>query len=354
MDDQDARSSAVAEVRAWLLPIALAMAAGCTPKAMPAEPSRPPERDASAFEQSDARAADAASPSMSGSASPPFDTTGAEPRVLRFAWRPPGGSEAAYEMTDPRDQHRILFTPGVTPGHDYPVVIAFHGQPKRGQSPSTYAFPAAVGDVAIELVRRGEVEPLVVALPVFRFLGANWPAFDLVAFRRALEERLRANGIRASAYYVVGHSGAAGCGGDGMNRAHRIRPKAVGFFDTCLGGGWRDEVALLRSARIPTVMIHSVETAGFVPRQPQEYSSGFDFGVAYAAVGLAAARCPTRQPEVPLRPRPFRCTADAEGIVKGLVIDTGEGEAAHNAVVPVAFAYFLREYLGRHENGEVR
>jgi hypothetical protein len=27
------------------------------------------------------------------------------------------------------------------------------------------------------------------------------------------------------------------------------------------------------------------------------------------------------------------------------VLDTGEGEAAHNAVVPVAFRYFIEEYL---------
>jgi hypothetical protein len=270
-----------------------------------------------------------------------------DPREIRWAWRPPEGSVAPYEMGDADDQHRIVFTPGVNAGGAYPVVIAMHGQPKRGQRPASYAFPKTVIDVAVDLVRRGDVAPFVLALPVFRFFGANWPAFDLVAFRRALEERLGAEGVRAGAFYVVGHSGAAGCGGDGMNRAHRIQPRAVGFFDTCLGAGWRDEVLALRAARVPTVVIHSVETAGFVPRQAHEYLADFDFGRPYASVGLAPTTCPPHVPAVPLRPRPFRCTADPDGVARGFVIDTGEGETAHEAVVPVALAYFLREYLGR-------
>jgi hypothetical protein len=249
-------------------------------------------------------------------------------------------------MADPEDQHRIVLTPGVRAGETYPVVIALHGQPKRGQRPASYAFPKAVTDVAVDLVRRGEVAPFVLVAPVFRFFGANWPAFDLVAFRRVVEERLAAEGVRAGAFFVVGHSGAAGCGGDGLNRAHRIRPRAVGFFDTCLGAGWRDEIAALRAERIATLVIHSVETAGFVPRQPREYLSDFDFGRPYAAVGLAPGPCPQHLPDVALRPRPFRCSADDDGIVKAFVVDTGEGETAHEAVVPVALTYFLREYLG--------
>jgi hypothetical protein len=269
----------------------------------------------------------------------------AEQRIVRFAWRPPGAGAAEYEMSEREDQHQIVLTREVTSGGRYPVVIALHGQPRRGQSPRGYSFPKMAIDVAGDLVRRGQVEPLVLALPVFRYRGTNWPAFDLVEFQSRVEELLRAEGISTSAFYVVGHSGAAGCGGDGMNRAHRIHPAAVGFFDTCLGAGWRDEVLALRRARVPTLMIHSVETAGVVPRQAKEYSATFDFGREYAAVGLSAITCPEHVPAAPLRPQPFRCAADAQGTARAFVVDTGEGESAHEAVVPVALAYFLREYL---------
>jgi hypothetical protein len=253
-------------------------------------------------------------------------------------------------MSQPEDQHRLVFAGGLAQGGRYPVLIALHGQPKRDQVPRDYAFPKTVIAVTSDLVERGEVPPLVLVLPVFRYLGTNWPAFDLRALRTKVEQLLAAEGLHAGAYYVVGHSGAAGCGGDGMNRADRIAPAAVGFFDTCLGAGWREEVLALRKAHIPTLMVHSVETAGFVPRQPHEYLSTFDFGRAYAPVGLAASACPKHLPERPLRQQPFQCASDREGIARALVVDTGEGEAGHNAALPVALAYFLREYLaGRDE-----
>jgi hypothetical protein len=268
-----------------------------------------------------------------------------EARILRFAWRPAGGTAAAYEMSESADQHQIVLTDRVARGGRYPVLIALHGQPKRAEHPRNYSFPRTVADVAEELVHQGAVAPLVLALPVFRFLGTNWPAFDLVEFRKVLEDRLAREGIHASGFYVVGHSGAAGCGGDGLNRAHRIDPKGVGFFDTCLGAGWREEVQTLRRAKVPTLLIHSVETAGVVPRQAREYLSTFDFGQVYAIAGLHPVDCTEPLPDVPLRPRSFRCTADVAGVAHGFIIDTGEGEAAHEAVVPVALSYFLRRYL---------
>ena len=132
-----------------------------------------------------------------------------------------------------------------------------------------------------------------------------------------------------------------------MNRAHRMRPAAVGFFDTCLGRGWRDEVERLRAAQIPTLMIHSLETAAFSPRQPTEYSPTFDFGRAYGPAGLRAIDCPTELPQAPLRAQPFRCSADEQGIARGFIIDSGEGEEGHNAVVPIAVEYFLRQFIGK-------
>ena len=130
-----------------------------------------------------------------------------------------------------------------------------------------------------------------------------------------------------------------------MNGAHRMRPAAVGFFDTCVGQGFRAEVRALRKAGIPTLLLHSVETAGFRPRQPREYMTTFDFGKVFAPLGLAPGECPERLPDAPLRPQPFRCAADDSGVLRAFVLDTGEGEAGHNAIVPVAFAHFVREHV---------
>jgi hypothetical protein len=248
-------------------------------------------------------------------------------------------------MSEPEDQHQIVLPEGVTAGGSYPILVAFHGQPKRDDAPRAYAFPRVVADVVVDLVRRGEVEPLVLVLPVFRYRGVNWPSFDPSAFRRRVEEVLRDERIEPRALFFVGHSGAVGCGGEGLNVVHRAGPAAVGFFDTCLGAGWRRELRALAKARVPTLDVHSVETAGLVPRRSGEYLSTFDFGPVFQTAGLAPAPCPERLPEVPLREQPSRCAADPDGTVRALVIDTGEGQAAHDAAVPVALAYFLRQYL---------
>src|SRR5262249_40381911 len=93
----------------------------------------------------------------------PESATELEGRVLRFSWRPPGARADDYSMSEPDDQHQLVLTRGVTPGGRYPVLIAFHGQPKTDEAPRTYAFPRVVADMVNDLVRRGEVEPLVLA-----------------------------------------------------------------------------------------------------------------------------------------------------------------------------------------------
>jgi hypothetical protein len=249
-------------------------------------------------------------------------------------------------MDDDEDQHQIVLPRGARRGDAYPVVVAFHGQPKRGEAPRRSTFAAKVIDATARAVERGDVRPVVLVLPVFRYFGTNWPEFDVEAFRDEIDRRLAGLGIATSGYYAVGHSGAAGCGGDGMNRVHRMRPAGVGFFDTCLGRGWRDEVQRLRAARIPTLMVHSLETAGFSPRQPTEYSPTFDFGQAYGPAGLSPHVCPAVLPNAKLRDQPFRCSADEGGITRGLVVDSGEGEEGHNALVSIALDYFLKQYVG--------
>ncbi|HEY3237535.1 MAG TPA: hypothetical protein VGJ84_22640, partial [Polyangiaceae bacterium] len=259
---------------AWL-GVALGCCARAKPRTVPATDSEPGPGPSSQL----ATSALAPSAAVSQNA---LTVERGRSRVIRFAWRPPGGAENEYDMRDPADQHQLLLLRGVAPeGGKYPVVIGLHGQPRRGQAPRSYAFAPAVILVSETAVSKGAT-PFVLALPVFRYRGTNWPAFDLAAFRIKLGALLEAEHIQATEYYVFGHSGAAGCGGDGMNRAHRISPAAVGFFDTCIGPGWAAEVRALRAAQIPTLVIHSVETAGFNPRPAQEYMANFDFGHAYA------------------------------------------------------------------------
>jgi hypothetical protein len=263
---------------------------------------------------------------------------------VTFAWKPSNGPLNAYEMTDPRDQHQIFLSPNLENTRIKPVIL-FHGQPRRGVRPRDYEFPRVVVQVVQQLLDHRELEPLILIIPKFRFDGENWPKFNLDEFLVQANAQLSNKGIVLEHPYVVGHSGAAGCGGAGLNLVAKVEPSAVGFFDTCLGSGFVDSATELLQRKIPTLIVHSVETAGYRPKQKTEYLSSFDFGRVYRKIGLKPSVCPRQLPEVPLRVLEARCSADETQNTLALVVDTGEGEAAHNAVVPVALRYFLRKYL---------
>jgi hypothetical protein len=273
----------------------------------------------------------------------------AEPQVIRFAWKPKRGPAEAYEMTDPADQHRLVLTPGVEQGGSYPVVVAFHGQPPRGMAPSEYRFPDDTQKQVVGLVRKGRIQAVILVIPVFRFIGGNWPWFDLKEFRKMMEEKLAELELTPTDWYAFGHSGAAGCKGDGLNRAHRMKPKAVGYFDTCIGQGWADEIGRLRKRGVRVLNVHSVETAGFVPKQTPEYQSTFDFGRAYKPAGMKPVECPKNHPGVRLRDQKYRCAASDDGLLKAFVIDSGQGKQAHRNVLVPAIRFFLVDFarLGR-------
>jgi hypothetical protein len=271
---------------------------------------------------------------------------GEKPRVVTFKWRPPGAPAVSYEMPEPADQHRIVIFPGAVRGDGAPVVVGFHGQPKRGKAPRGYRFAGVVEEVVSGMIARGELRPVVLVLPVFRFHGGNWPGFDVKKLRAEVTRILSGEGIEAGEWFAFGHSGAAGCGGDGLNRAHRMKPKAVGFFDTCLGRGWQEEIPRLRKRGVATVNVHSVETAAFRPRQRPEYQSAFDFGRAYRPLGIDPVKCPASHPGERLRDQEYRCAATPDGVVRSFVVDTGEGVEAHRALLPVALRYFLAEFIG--------
>lgn len=266
--------------------------------------------------------------------------------VIYFQWRPPLGPRAAYDLQEKEDQHRIVLMPKVEQKKRYPVVVGFHGQPKRGKNPRDYNFLKSVMKTVSEMAKSSKIEPFVLVLPVFRFTGQNWPGFDGALFRKEVENILKKRGIETGDWFVFGHSGAAGCGGDGLNLAYKMSPSAVGFFDTCLGQGWRDAVLELKKRRIETLNIHSVETAGFRPKQSPEYQSTFDFGRAYSPLGLSPVDCPSDHPGERLRDQPFRCASTEDLKVLGFVVDTGEGSEAHETLLPVALSYFIKRYLG--------
>ena len=277
---------------------------------------------------------------------PTVDAATAE-RTLTFSWKPAHASTREYEMSDPEEQHKILLTRGVREGNAYRVVVALHGQPRRGQAPRSYVFPRVVADVVRQLVNSNRIEPLILVTPVFRFEGQNWPQFELAQFMLEVRKVLAEHGLSIKGAYAVGHSGAAGCGGGGLNTVSDASLNAVGFFDTCIGAGLLQQVRALEKNRTVTLIIHSVETAGFQPRQPVEYDAHFDFGRVYSSVGLHRATCPLHLPEAPLRDLNFRCAVNDAGTTLALVVDTGQGEKAHEALVPVALRYFLQEYLAK-------
>jgi hypothetical protein len=265
--------------------------------------------------------------------------------VLTFAWQPSGASEREYSMSDPLDQHKILLMSGVGRGKSYPVVVALHGQPRRRQAPRDYRFIRVVSDVARDFVAQQGAAPFILVTPVFRFEGQNWPHFDWVQFMAQVRRILEGEGIGTKGVYVFGHSGAAGCGGQGLNQVAALSPTAVGFFDTCVGSGFVQAANELAKNRVPTLIVHSVETAGFHPRQPIEYDPHFDFGRVYATMGLRPSNCPSHLPDAPLRNLAYQCAKNAAGTTLALVIDTGSGEQAHEALVPIAMRYFIAQYV---------
>ena len=269
-----------------------------------------------------------------------------EPRIVSFPWRPQTGPAAAYRLEEAADQHKVIIFPGAEKKGS-PVLLGFHGQPKRGKNPRDYQFAPTVISVVRQMIADKEIPPVILVLPVFRFVGQNWPGFDIAAFKAQMESIFATHGVSPGDWYLFGHSGAAGCGGDGLNQAHVVAPKAVGFFDTCLGTGWQQEVEALRTAKIHTVNLHSVETAGFRPKQRPEYQSAFDFGRAWGPLGIRPVECPNNLPEAPLRKQPYRCAATENGTIEGYVVDTGEGVEAHQKLLPTALRYFLRRFVSR-------
>lgn len=267
------------------------------------------------------------------------------PLTVRFEWCPKARAADSYDLPEEADQHRIVFPKGLVKGKSYPVVVAFHGQPKRGKNPRDYSFMEPVQQQVLKMVDEKDIQPVILVMPAFRYFGSNWPWFQPKKFKDEVVQKLEAAGFGATAWYAFGHSGAAGCGGGGLNQIHLMNPAGVGFFDTCLGDGWQKEIAALQKAKVATFNIHSVETAGFKPKQHPEYQADFDFGRAYSPLGIDPVECPGQHPGKKLRTLKHRCSATKDGVVKSFVIDTGEGVEAHKAILEPAISFFLKYFL---------
>ncbi len=342
-------------MRSLLVPAFLVVALSCSSSKKSTAPVVLPEGSSNDAVAAQADAAPALPAVASSSASEANPLPPSRPRLrFSFAWTPPGANPAAYEMPEPEDQHKVIVFADDVGDHRLPALIAMHGQPSRDKAPREYRFGPQVEATLEELDQEGKLRPVVLVLPVFRLWEGNWPAFDLLKFRRALESELSTRKIRITSYYAFGHSGAAGCGGDGLNRAHRLKPKAVGFFDTCLGPGWTQELKALNREQIPTIDIHSVETAGFRPRQSAEYQDSFDFGRAYQQVGLTPVECKPDPFPLPLREQPYRCAASSNGFIRAFVADTGKGQQGHDAAVTAGTRVFVEMFLARQGRAPVQ
>jgi len=199
------------------------------------------------------------------------------------------------------------------------------------------------------MIDKREIKPVILVLPAFKFKGGNWPRFNPVKFRqkivKVIAEQSKIKNINITKWGAFGHSGAAGCGGGGLNQIAAITPGFVGFFDTCLGEGWQNAIKALHKKRVPVINIYSVETAGFRPRQFPEYQAAFDFGRAFAPLDINPVKCPDIIPGDKLRKLKHRCSATEDGIIKAFVIDTGVGVKAHKAIITPAVKYFLKQFI---------
>ena len=99
------------------------------------------------------------------------------------------GPPVCYNLPDPEDQHRIVLFPGVEPGGTYPVVAGFHGT-YRNKAPREYKFLRTVPGHVGKLIADGEIRPVVLVLPAYRYRVFNWPGFDMVKFRRKVKQVL--------------------------------------------------------------------------------------------------------------------------------------------------------------------
>ena len=125
-----------------------------------------------------------------------------------------------------------------------PLVIALHGINGKSHKlhPSLDPKGIHVGHLAHQLIEEGKVAPVVIAAPT-EFSDGPWSKFDIAKFVKAVEAAVASNSVEIDHdnVSVVGHSGAGGTYGAGLNKiaadggvfdGHKL--KVFGITDTCI------------------------------------------------------------------------------------------------------------------------
>ncbi len=125
-----------------------------------------------------------------------------------------------------------------------PLLIALHGINGKSHKlhPSLDEKGIHVGKLANKLIEGGKVTPLVIAAPT-EFSDGPWRSFDLAKFVAAVKAAVASQSVEIDEdqVSVVGHSGAGGSRGAGLNKladeggafgGHNL--KVFGITDTCI------------------------------------------------------------------------------------------------------------------------
>lgn len=125
-----------------------------------------------------------------------------------------------------------------------PLVIALHGinGKSRHLHPALDEHGVHVGKLADKLIEDGKVTPLLIAAPS-EFSDGPWASFEIAKFVAAVKAAVAAQSVEIDLdqVSVVGHSGAGGSRGRGLNKiaeaggvfdGHKL--KVFGIADTCI------------------------------------------------------------------------------------------------------------------------
>ena len=125
-----------------------------------------------------------------------------------------------------------------------PLVIVLHGINGKSHKlhPSLDEKAIHVGKLAGKLIEDGKVTPLIIAAPT-EFSDGPWQKFDTTKFVAEVEAAVRSQSVEIDHDNVslVGHSGAGGSPGAGLNKiaaeggvfdGHKL--KVFGITDTCI------------------------------------------------------------------------------------------------------------------------
>lgn len=204
-------------------PLVVATDEGDSPEDEPAEEGTPP--------------AGTQKPSAHPAASqPPHNTGGAEGHGPLF--------DAGVDFQFGGNTARVWAHPHAFLAGPRPLIVVLHGINGKSQKkhPALDENGVHVGKLTGKLVEAGKVTPLLIAAPT-EFSDGPWRKFDLAKFVTAVKAAVATQSVEIDEdqISVVGHSGAGGTQGAGLNKladeggafaGHSL--KVFGIADTCI------------------------------------------------------------------------------------------------------------------------